>query len=223
MRNHFSAGMGVNCTHCHTLENFAADMWDDPVGMANKVTARAHLRMVRDLNYEWLSDKLVALTTEKRPSGVQVTCTICHNGQAKPVTWSQTGTGQLPVSFRLPLDPDIVFSVEDQGLLNVNARSDISLETVQYNQQVMYHMNESLGVGCTHCHNSRYFPSWEVPAKYYSLHMLQMSQFIQNEYGEWLGGQQPSCNMCHQGAAIPPGAVRAEAAMSLPNTIFATR
>lgn len=203
MLNHFSTGLGVDCTYCHTLENFAADEWDDEVAMANKATAREHLTMVADLNINWLGI-LASYTPDKQPSGAQITCTTCHNGVARPVTWEDEGPAVSPL--RLPLDD--VFSVDDTGILNVNARDDISLDTVQYNQRIMYHMNTSLGVGCTHCHNSRYFPSYEVPAKYYSIHMLQMSQYIWNTYQDVLGEQEPSCNMCHQGAAIPPGAAR---------------
>lgn len=206
MLNHITAGMGVNCTHCHTLANFAADMWDDPVGVANKRMAREHLYMVRDLNQEWIAT-LASLTDRRQPSGAQVTCATCHNGVPVPQSYPADQEG-VPDDFRLPLGEDVVFSVQEQGILNVNARRDISLETVQYNQNVMYHMNQSLGVGCTHCHNSRYFPSYEVPTKYYSLHMLQMSQFLVSDYSDALRGQQPSCNLCHQGAAIPPGAAR---------------
>lgn len=206
MLNHISAGMGVDCTHCHSLENFAADMWDDPVGVANKRLAREHLYMVRDLNQEWIAS-LASLTSQRQPSGAQVTCATCHNGVPVPQAYPEDQDG-VPDNFRLPLAENVVFSVENQGILNVNARRDISLETVQYNQYVMYHMNQSLGVGCTHCHNSRYFPSYDVPTKYYSLHMLQMSQFLVSDYSDSLRGQQPSCNLCHQGAAIPPGAAR---------------
>jgi photosynthetic reaction center cytochrome c subunit len=126
---------------------------------------------------------------------------------AQPVTWDDVLV-TLPNSFRLPLDEDTVFSVDEQGLLNVNARRDVSLDTVQYNQYVMYHMNTSMNVGCTHCHNSRYFPSYEVPAKYYALHMLQMSQYIQQEWGHTFNGKDVSCTMCHQEAVIPPGSAR---------------
>lgn len=205
MLNHFSAGLGVDCTHCHTLQNFAADVWEDEVAMANKNTARIHLQMTADLNQQWLT-QLASLTEEKQPSGSQISCATCHNGVAKPAPWPENQQA-LPDDFRLPLDASYTFGMDTQDILNVNARNDISLDTVQYNQNVMYHMNTSLGVGCTHCHNSRYFPE-HIPAKYYALNMLQMSQFIWNEYGEALGGNQPSCNMCHQGAAIPPGAVR---------------
>jgi len=204
MINHISVGMGVNCTHCHTLENFAADEWDDPVAMANKVNARHHLNMTRDLNVNWLAE-LDTLTDAKQPSGAQITCAVCHNGQAQPQLWSDD-VFATPDDFRLPLEE--LVSVTEEDILNVNARRDISLDAVQYNGYVMYHMNTSLNVGCTHCPNSRYFPSWEVPAKYYALNMLQMTQDIWSSYGDTFGGQEPSCNMCHQGAVIPPGAAR---------------
>lgn len=196
MLNHFSGGMNVNCTHCHSLQNFAADVWDDPAAMQNKMTARAHLRMSADLNQTWLAD-LGTVSDEKEPSGVQITCATCHLGQAQPQAWAENQQA-LPDDFRLPLD--------NLAGLQVNARQDISLDTVQYNQYVMYHMNESMGVGCTHCHNSRYFPSDEQPAKHYASHMLQMTQYINDNYADVLGGQEPSCTLCHYGNILPPGA-----------------
>lgn len=207
MLNYFVAGLGVGCTYCHNIENYAADEWDDPEAMANKAMARNHLRMTQDLNRQWLP-QLATLIDTKQPSGSQIICATCHNGVAKPVIW-QDSIDLLPDDFRIELGSDIVYSVEEEGYYNVNARTDISLDRVQENQNLMYHMNTSLNVGCTHCHNSRYFPSYEVPAKYYSINMLQMSQYIQQVWGEngenVLGGQQVSCNMCHNGAAIPGG------------------
>jgi len=201
MINHVSAGMGVNCAHCHTLENFAADEWDDPVAMENKNQARQHLLMTQALNRDWLAT-LGDVSAFKQPSGAQITCAVCHNGQAQPQIWAGVPDYEDQM-LALMAEP---VTVDNEDILNVNARSDISLFAVQYNQDIMYHMNTSMNVGCTHCHNSRYFPSWEVPAKYYSVHMVQMTQAIYNDYGETLGGQVPSCNMCHQGAVIPPGA-----------------
>ncbi len=203
MINHLSGGMGVDCTYCHSLANFAADEWDDPVAMENKNLARQHLLMTQDLNRDWLAN-LGDVSELKQPSGAQITCAICHNGEPAPQIWAGVPDYEDEM-LRLMTEP---VTVENEDVLNVNARSDISLETVQYNQNVMYHMNTSMNVGCTHCHNSRYFPSWEVPAKYYSVHMVQMTQDIYAEYGETLGGQTPSCHLCHQGAVIPPGSAR---------------
>lgn len=196
MMNHVVGGLGVDCTHCHSLANFAADEWEDEVAMANKAKARQHLLMSADLNQNWLT-KLPALSDQKQPSGAQITCATCHNGVPQPNPWPDEQVA-LPDDYRLPLN--------NLGVLQVNAREDISLDAVQYNQYTMYHMNTSMNVGCTHCHNSRYFPSYERPAKDYSLMMLQMSEHIWNEYGETFNGKEPSCLMCHQGAIIPPGA-----------------
>lgn len=220
MLNHFVGGLHVNCTYCHNINNFAAGPeWegeevampegDDaahPEWEANKTNARRHLELVQDLNRNWVSDEVLNdLTAEKKPSGSQMSCAVCHNGQAQPEPWP-ADQAVLPDDFRLPLDEQYDLTAENIGILNVNARTDISLDTVQYQQQVMYHMNQSMNVGCTHCHNSRYFPSREVPAIHYAQHMLQMSQYIWLEYGDSFAGKQPSCTMCHQGNIIPAGA-----------------
>lgn len=204
MLNHFVAGLQVNCTYCHSLDNFAADYWDEPVAEANKWRARQHLRMSQDLNQQWLN-MLPELSEVKQPSGAQITCATCHNGEAQFVTYPNEKMSFLPDDFRLQLGEDILYSVDEQGYYNVNRRNDIGLERTQENQYAMYHMNASLNVGCTHCHNSRYFPSYEVPAKHYSMQMLQMTQYIQNEYGEILGGKDSSCWMCHREAVVPSG------------------
>lgn len=206
MLNHIVGGLEVGCEYCHNINNFAADYWGDEEAEANKWRARQHLLMVQDLNQNWLS-MLPDLTENKQPSGAQITCAVCHNGQAQFNTY-QENVSFVPDDFVLDLGPEVVYSVEEQGILNVNGRNDIGLESTQHNQVVMYHMNSAMNVGCTHCHNSRYFPSYEVPAKYYSMQMLQMTQYINNEWGHTLGGNAPSCWMCHQEYVIPPGSAQ---------------
>jgi photosynthetic reaction center cytochrome c subunit len=209
MMNHMVAGLKVNCTYCHSLENFALYEWGDTPEInereQNKFSALRHLELVQDLNRNWVNNTtLEGLTDQKQPSGSQMSCAVCHNGQAQFEVWP-ADQPVLPDDFRLPLDQSLQRDVED--FLNVNGRPDISLDRVQYQQQVMYHMNDAMNVGCTHCHNSRYFPSREVPAIEYAQHMLLMNQYLNNNYSESFNGQQPSCTMCHQGAVIPPGAV----------------
>lgn len=210
MMNHVVTGMKVNCTYCHNLNNFAADEWGDTeeinAAEERKMLSREHLIMTQDLNRNWLAE-LPQLTNQKQPSGAAITCATCHNGAAQPVTWP-ADLQSLPDDFRLPLDAEYDLTLENQGILNVNARDDISLDSVQYNQYVMYHMNRSLNVGCTHCHNSRYFPSQEVPAIHYAANHLQMAQHILQEYGDTLNNKEPSCLMCHQENVVPPGAAR---------------
>lgn len=201
MVNQVSNGLQVDCSYCHNVANFAQDDMEDPLVTERKATARAHLLMSQDLNQNWLAT-LPTVTDLKQPSGVQITCATCHNGQAQFNTWADQPNA-LPDDFRLPLG--------NLEILQVNAREDVSLDTVQYNQYVMYHMNESMNVGCTHCHNSRYFPSWERPSKYYAQHMLQMTEHIQANYSDVINNQDPSCSMCHAGAIIPGGAAKTAA------------
>lgn len=199
MVSEVATGLNVDCTYCHNTENFSLDSWDGGTdAMARKATAREHLKMVADLNKNWLT-LLPTVTTEKQPYGAQITCATCHLGEAKPVAWSENLQG-LPDDFRLPLD--------NLDALLVTAKEDISLDTVQINQHTMYHVSTSLGVGCTHCHNSRYFPSWEQPNKYYALTMLQMAQHIRDTYKPVMNNQDPSCVLCHRNQILPPGAAQ---------------
>ena len=206
MTSYMAGGLQVDCTYCHNITNFSldgAEIGDDVVA-ARKDTARLHLQMVADLNQNWLTQ----LTTiaDKQPSGAQIICATCHVGEPLPVAWPDDLYG-LPDDFRLPLDNLDVLLVTGLG-------DQISLDTVQNNQNTMFHIKESLGVGCTHCHNSRYFASWEQPAKYYALTMLQMNQHILTEYSASMNNQEPSCYLCHRNQVLPPGAVTS--ASSLP-------
>lgn len=199
MVSQVATGLNVDCTYCHNTQDFSLDSWDGGTdAMARKATAREHLKMVGDLNKNWLPI-LQTITVDKRPYGAQVVCSTCHLGEAKPVAWA-TNLNALPDSFRLPLD--------DLNQLIVTGRTDISLDTVQVNQYTMYHMSNSLGVGCTHCHNSRYFPSYEQPNKYFALTMLQMAQHIRNTYKPVMNNQDPSCVLCHRNQILPPGAAQ---------------
>jgi photosynthetic reaction center cytochrome c subunit len=230
MMNYFVAGLHVNCTYCHNINNFAAYEDDEaplptepgavphPNWSENKYTSRTMLYMTQELNREWLGN-LDEVTALKAPSGSQIICATCHYGAPQPDhIWSDQFRNRgadwvhnLPdeEDFARLLDASTDLTAENQGVLNVNGRTDISLDTVGYQQQVMYHMNYSMNVGCTHCHNARYFPSREVPAVHYSQYMLQMNQALYNneEYMESMNGVVPNCIMCHNQAIIPPGAV----------------
>lgn len=205
MTTYVAGGLQVDCSYCHNLENFAADDGDPEVA-ARKANARAHLQMVADLNKNWITQ--LQTIEDKQPSGAQIICATCHLGEANPVAWP-ADLHALPDDYRLPLrdaegNPGTLADIDDA--LVVTGREDISLDAVQYNQHTMYHFNESLQVGCTHCHNSRYFASWEQPAKYYAYTMLEMNQHILSEYAETMNGQEPSCYLCHRNNVRPPGA-----------------
>lgn len=82
----FTGALGVRCSHCHVGEegeplstyDFASD------GNPNKVTARAMLNMLGDIN-----DKLKTI----EPSGaerVNMWCHTCHRGAARPAILTET-------------------------------------------------------------------------------------------------------------------------------------
>jgi photosynthetic reaction center cytochrome c subunit len=191
MVSHVSGGLKVDCTYCHILTdgNFANE--DNP----NKAQARVMMRMAAELNQEWVSQLQQSVGTK------QITCATCHNGRPVFQTYPAEIQNTQPDDFRLPLD------LQFPGGLTVTGREDKSLEDVALNQQTMYHMNVSLGVGCTFCHNARYFPSNEVAQKAHATLMIQMVQDLDRnpEYTEAMNGQVPSCYTCHQGANLPPG------------------
>ncbi len=210
MTAYVAGGLKVDCTYCHNLNNFGAETLEE-VGNEDvynrKNTAREHLRMVADLNQNWIAT--LAQYPEKQPSGAQVICATCHYGEPLPVAWSESQYG-VPDDYRLPLADYAQPLREDRRLLVTGkGGQQVSLDAVQYNQYTMYHMVESLGVGCTHCHNSRYFPLYEQPAKNYALHMLQMNQYILANYQETMNGQEPSCVLCHRNQVRPPGSAAA--------------
>jgi photosynthetic reaction center cytochrome c subunit len=217
MTAYMAGGLKVDCTYCHNINNFGAETLEeigDQDTYDRKVTAREHLLMVADLNQNWIAT--LAQYEGKQPSGAQVICATCHNGQALPVAWPDELYG-IPNDYRLPLD-EYRQPLKDIRLLQVTGKSDeVSLDAVRFNQHTMYYFNSSLGVGCTHCHNSRYFPEYVQPAKYYALHMLQMNQHILENYQESMNDQEPSCTLCHYNQVRPPGAAVSPA--SLPSML----
>lgn len=206
MTSYVAGGLQQDCSYCHNLNNFAAEGAEigDDVVANRKATAVIHLEMVADLNQNWLTQ--LTAVENKQPSGVQIICATCHLGEPLPVAWPDRLHG-LPDNFRLPLN-------DLNSLLVTGKSGEVSLDAVQNNQHAMYHISNSLGVGCTHCHNSRYFPEWSQPAKYYALTMLEMNQHILNTYSESMNNQEPSCYLCHYNQVRPPGAV--ESAARLP-------
>ena len=73
MRLGYSRSLGVNCTHCHVVDEWEKD--DKPT----KQTARDMALMVRTIN----NDLLKNIKNLKSESPV-INCTTCHRGQTKP-------------------------------------------------------------------------------------------------------------------------------------------
>jgi photosynthetic reaction center cytochrome c subunit len=82
----------------------------------------------------------------------------------------------------------------------------------------MMHVSDSLGVNCTHCHNTRSFMPWEAssPARVTAWHAIRMVRELNETYLEPLGDVVPAnrkgplgdpykvnCATCHQGLAKP--------------------
>jgi photosynthetic reaction center cytochrome c subunit len=194
MVSQVSGGLKVGCQYCHNINNFASD--ENP----QKIKARAMLLMNGDLNRQFISALPASV------GGYQITCATCHNGKPQFETYPIRIQNTLPRDYKLPLDR------EYPGALIVTGRTDVGLDAVQQNQYAMYHMNVSLGQGCTFCHNSRHFPSNEIEQKNHAITMLKMSKYMSETYGApggvpangILAGRNVSCWMCHQGARVPP-------------------
>ena len=73
MKLGYSRSLGVNCTHCHVVDQWEKD--DKPT----KQTARDMAQMVRTIN----NDLLKNIKNLKSESPV-INCTTCHRGQTKP-------------------------------------------------------------------------------------------------------------------------------------------
>jgi len=88
---HFSNSLGVNCTYCHNSRAFAN--W--PESAPQRVTAWYGIRMVRDLNAQFLSP--LGSTFPMIPEGrlgplkdaAKVNCATCHRGAFKPLYGGQ--------------------------------------------------------------------------------------------------------------------------------------
>ncbi len=81
---HISEALGVNCTHCHNSRAFSPWEQSSPA----RVTAWHGIRMVRDLNLEYLAGLSdVFPDNRKGPAGdvYKINCGTCHQGLSKPL------------------------------------------------------------------------------------------------------------------------------------------
>jgi Photosynthetic reaction centre cytochrome C subunit len=73
MKIGYSRSLGVNCTHCHVVDQWEKD--DKPT----KQTARDMAQMVRTINNDLLKN-----IKNLKSEGPVINCTTCHRGQTKP-------------------------------------------------------------------------------------------------------------------------------------------
>ena len=71
----FTGALGVQCTYCHVMGNFASD--ENP----KKETARHMIEMTKLVNAQFPDKKM------------HVTCFTCHRGEAEPKTAPEPRTG----------------------------------------------------------------------------------------------------------------------------------
>lgn len=80
---HFSRSLGVNCTFCHNSRQWS-DWQQSPV---QRQTAWQGIRMVRQLNNEWLVPLTETFPPERlgpKGDGPKLNCATCHQGAYKP-------------------------------------------------------------------------------------------------------------------------------------------
>ncbi len=62
---------------------------------------------------------------------------------------------------------------------------------------------ENLEQGCNYCHNPANMASDEVYTKHVARRMIQMTQYINEEWSEHVGGAGVNCWTCHRGKNVP--------------------
>ena len=211
------------CNYCHAPDNFASD------DVYTKGVARAMLAMTQRANADWQA--------HVGPTGV--TCYTCHRGQPVPAYVWATDPGQphakglasagqniasdTVAGSSLPYDPLTPFLEKDYDIRVISdtalpAGSRKSIKQTEWTYALMMHMSDSLGVNCTHCHNTRAFSSWEQspPSRLKAWHAIRQVREMNSSYIAPLADQLPDsrkgplgdplkvgCNTCHQGAYKP--------------------
>lgn len=214
------------CNYCHNAANLADD------SKYTKVVARRMIEMTQHLNADW----------KQHVAGTGVTCYTCHRGAPVPQNIAYTaatpknnlvatglgndaGQNKAVPSVALaslPYDPVTPYLLGDDAI-RVNGPTALptgnraSIKQAEHTYSLMMHMSQSLGVNCTHCHNTRSFQSWEgPPQRAVAYHGIRMARDLNVAYltpltstfpAESLGPTgdvaKVNCATCHQGAAKP--------------------
>ncbi|MEQ9500435.1 MAG: photosynthetic reaction center cytochrome PufC [Deltaproteobacteria bacterium] len=213
------------CNYCHNPENMASDE------VYTKVVSRRMLQMTMQINSKW--------GAHVAPSGV--TCFTCHRGQPVPkyiwfdepasapskslvgdLAGQNVAAGAVGVTS-LPFDP---FNPFLEGESRIRVVSDTPLPTgnrasikqAEWTYGLMMHMSDSLGVNCSHCHNTRAMAEWsQSPApRAKAWYGIRMARELNNDYLVPLADVYPehrlgrlgdppkaNCKTCHRGVYKP--------------------
>lgn len=212
------------CNYCHVPGNFASD------DIYTKKVARAMLAMTQRTNEDW----------QAHVGRTGVTCYTCHRGQPVPAeVWAidpgpphakglapaqQNVAAVETVAYAtLPYDPLTPFLLETNDIRVISTTalpegSRKSIKQTEWTYGLMMHFSDSLGVNCTHCHNSRSFFAWDQspPERTKAWHAIRHVREMNNEYIQPVADVLPdsrkgplgdplkvNCKTCHQGAYKP--------------------
>lgn len=215
------------CVYCHAP---GEDMSSDK--LYTKVVARRMIQMTQHINSDWA----------QHVGKTGVTCYSCHRGEPVPSqAWfqpeplrsaggataesgghnhpsRQAGLSAIDVDV---LSRYLVGPGEPLRTAGTQALPYGNPATIKQTENVfglMVHMSQSLGVNCTHCHNTRSHAQWqESPlTRTTAFHGIRMAQDINNAYllpltdtfpADRLGPNgdvaKVSCATCHQGLSKP--------------------
>jgi len=213
----------AGCAFCHSVNNMADD------SVYTKQIARRMIQMTRAINGDW---------REHVGSG-GVTCGTCHRGHGIPAgAWTSApepsaGLAEVNVGkdrpapiaglTSLPYDPLSPFllgakQIRVEGTTPLPAGNHRSINETEQTYALMIHFAESLGVGCSFCHNTREFRSWSqgTPHRLVAWNGLLMVRTLNRDFMAPLDtvfphallgvtGDSPkvSCLTCHNGAYKP--------------------
>jgi photosynthetic reaction center cytochrome c subunit len=211
------------CVYCHDQQNFADD------SLYTKRVSRVMLAMTQRTNEDW----------KAHVGDTGVTCYTCHRGQPVPAeVWStdpgpaaakgivraEQNIASPTVAYAsLPFDPLTPFLSEDNNIRAISETalpqgSRVSIQQTEWTYGLMMHFSDSLGVNCTHCHNSRSFFAWDQspPERTKAWHAIRQVREINNVFigstadilpdsrkGPLGDPLKVSCKTCHRGAFRP--------------------
>ncbi len=216
------------CAYCHNEDNLASEE------KYTKDVSRKMILMTQAINADW----------EDHVKSTGVTCFTCHAGQpVPPETWftaeapkqaggmtrARTGENMQNLASKnvgttaLPFDPYTPFLLQDRQISVIPQTTlpeghDKTIKDTEWTYALMFHFSRSLGVNCTHCHNSARFYNWEQspPARVQAHAGIAMVRELNNEHLVPLTGAFPesrkgptgdvakvNCMTCHQGVTKP--------------------
>lgn len=201
------AGNPGNCAYCHNTANFASDSLAKGGLIYTKLVARMMLRMTRRINSDYT----------QHVGGTGVTCYTCHRGKPLPNgLWFYTNENQI---LRHYLDRDDIrvqsHTIEPQ---KGEASNRTAIRQTYNTYALMTTQSKALGVGCTYCHNSRAFTSWDQssPKRVVALYGTSMVRDLNMNYlnplqpvyprsrlGEHGDAPKLQCVTCHNGVYKP--------------------